>query len=57
MKLVDKVTKIVIIFISHVQETLGKIIMVNGDMGDIKMTQSELLEKKTVCDERYFGLD
>lgn len=34
-----------------------RLIMVNGDMEDMKMTQTELLEKKTVCDERYIGLD
>lgn len=32
-------------------------VIVNGDMEDIKMTQTELLEKKTLCDERYIGLD
>lgn len=32
-------------------------VIVNGDMEDIKMTQTELLKKKTLCDERYIGLD
>lgn len=30
--------------------------VLSGDMEDIKMAQTELLEIKTMCDEKYAGL-